>query len=190
MGLKPDRCSSVKCAMVRKPYRPGIHGKKRQRGSGSEFKSQLQEKQRLRFTYGLRESALKRVVTNAMRAVGIKADIIMSALERRLDNVVYRLGFASSRSVARQLVSHGHISVNGRTVTIPSYSVRVNDVVSIRQQSREHPAFKDLAQTLEKTEAPVWFARDIQRIEGIVLSAPKDIILPFDINLIVDYYSK
>src|SRR3989344_5013960 len=120
LNLKPERCASGKCAMVRKPYRPGMHGKSRQ-GTASEMKQQLQEKQRMRFTYGLREAALKRVVSEAMRKSGPTAELIIGMLEQRLDSVVYRLGFAPSRSVARQLINHGHITVNGRKVTISSY---------------------------------------------------------------------
>lgn len=189
LNLKPERCSSPKCAMVRKPRRPGMHGGKRER-QPSEMKTQLQEKQRLRLTYGLRESAMHRVVHEAMRKRGNTAEILMSLLERRIDNAVYRLGFAPSRSVARQLVGHGHVCVNGRKVTIPSYRVRTNEILSIRPESREHPLLKDLKETLAKTETPVWLARDSEAFSGSVKSDPKDIEAPFDISLIVDYYSK
>lgn len=189
LNLKPERCSSGKCAMVRKPYRPGMHGKSRA-GTPSEMKLQLQEKQRMRFTYGLREAALKRVVGEAMRKSGPTAELIVGILEQRLDSVVYRLGFAPSRSVARQLVNHGHITVNGRKVTISSYRVRMNDVVGIRAQSREHPLLKEVKALFEKTDVPVWLARDAEKLEGTALSFPKDIAIPFDINFIIDYYSK
>ena len=189
LNLKPERCSSSKCAMVRRPRRPGMHGAKRER-QPSEMKTQLQEKQRLRLTYGLRESAMHRVVHEAMHKRGNTAEILMSLLERRIDNTVYRLGFAESRSIARQLVGHGHICVNGRKVTIPSYRVRVNDILSIRQESREHSLLKDLKEKLAKTETPVWLARDTEHLSGSVISDPKDIPAPFDISLIVDYYSK
>ncbi len=175
--------------MVRRPRRPGMHGAKRER-QPSEMKTQLQEKQRLRLTYGLRESAMHRVVHEAMHKRGNTAEILMSLLERRIDNTVYRLGFAESRSIARQLVGHGHICVNGRKVTIPSYRVRVNDILSIRQESREHSLLKNLKEKLVKTETPVWLARDTEHLSGSVISDPKDIPAPFDISLIVDYYSK
>ncbi len=189
LNLKPERCSSAKCAMVRKPRRPGMHGAKRER-QPSEMKTQLQEKQRLRLTYGLRESAMHRIVHEAMRTKGNTAEILMSLLERRVDNVVYRCGFAPSRSVARQLVGHGHICVNGRKVTIPSYRVRVNDSIAIRSESKEHSLLKDIKEKLAKKEAPVWIAFDAEQCIGKIISHPKDIEAPFDISLIVDYYSK
>ncbi len=189
LNLKPERCASSKCAMVRKPYRPGMHGKARQ-GAASEMKQQLQEKQRLCLTYGLREAAMRRVVFEAMRKSGSTADSIISLLERRLDTVAYRLGFAPSRSVARQLINHGHLCINERKVTIPSYRVRVGDILSIRPESRDHYLFKDIATLFAKMEAPVWIARDAEKIQGAIISLPKDVAVPFDINFIIDYYSK
>lgn len=189
LNLKPERCVSGKCAMVRKPYRPGMHGKGRQ-GTPSEMKTQLQEKQRVRLTYGLREDALRRVVHEAMRKIGPTAECIINLLELRLDSAAYRLGFAPSRSVARQLVGHGHLTVNGRTVTIPSYRLKINDILGIRAQSRAHPLFAGIAELFVKTEPPVWLARDAEQITGTVISLPKDTTLPFDMSLIIDYYSK
>ncbi len=189
LNLKPERCSSPKCALTKKPYRPGMHGKGRQ-GQPSEMKTQLQEKQRLRLTYGLHESAMRRSIGEAMHKRGDTADILLSLLERRLDNVVYRLGFSASRSVGRQLVNHGHICVNGRKVTIPSYRVKKDDVLSIRKESRAHPLLVDLKEAFAKTDTPVWLARDPELMTGTVLSLPKDVPLPFDISLIIDYYSK
>lgn len=189
LNLKPERCASGKCAMVRKPYRPGMHGKGRQ-GTPSEMKTQLQEKQRVRLTYGLREDAMRRVVHEAMRKTGLTTECIIGFLELRLDSTVYRLGFAPSRSVARQLVAHGHITVNARTVTIPSYRLKINDVLGIRAQSRNHPLFAGIAELFSKTEQPVWLTRDAEHITGTVISAPKDTAMPFDMSLIIDYYSK
>ncbi len=190
LNLKPERCSSGKCAMVKKPRRPGMHGAKRER-QPSEMKIQLQEKQRLRLTYGLRESAMHRVVHEAMHKKGNTAELLMSLLERRIDNVVYRLGFAPSRSVARQLVGHGHICVNGKKVTIPSYRVRVGEVLSIRPESKDHMLLKDLKENLVKAaESPVWITRDAEKLTGTIATDPKDVAAPFDISLIVDYYSK
>ena len=189
LGLKPERCASGKCAMVKKPYRPGMHGKSRQR-QPSEMKTQLQEKQRLRLTFGLRESAMRAAITEAIRKRGNTADILMSLLERRLDNVVYRLSFALSRSVARQLVGHGHICVNGRKVTIPSYRVKANDVITMRAQSKDHPILMAAREAFGKADVPVWLALDAEKAAGTVISLPKDVPLPFDIGLIIDYYSK
>lgn len=189
LNLKPDRCASGKCAMVKKPRRPGMHGAKRER-QPSEMKMQLQEKQRLRLTYGLREAAMQRVVYESMHKKGNTAEILMSLLERRIDNVVYRLGFAPSRSIARQLVGHGHICINGHKVTIPSYRVRAGEVVSIRPESKDHVLLKDVKEKLAKATAPVWLTLDAEKVTGTVLSDPKDVEAPFDISLIVDYYSK
>lgn len=175
--------------MVRKPYRPGMHGKRRQ-GTPSEMKTQLQEKQRIRLTYGLREDAMRRLAFEAMKKTGPTAELIVGFLEQRLDSVVYRIGFAPSRSVARQLVGHGHITVNGRTVTIPSYRLTVNDVVGIRASSQSHPLFAGIRELFTKTEPVVWLVRDAEKLTGTVIAAPKDVAVPFDMSLIIDYYSK
>ena len=187
--LKGDRCNSPKCAMMRNPHRPGAHGKRRS-GNPSEFKQQLQEKQKIKATYGIRESQMQKVVSQASKNPGITGPMIISFLEMRLDNVVYRLGFTPSRSVGRQTVGHGHFLVNGKRVTIPSYRVKIGDVVSIRPQSKEHPVFKDLAVNLKKIEQPVWLHLDKEKNEGKVVSLPKDVETLFDVNLVIDYYSK
>lgn len=186
--LKPHRCNSAKCAHIRRPQKPGVHGKRFRRVS--EFGQQLQEKQKVRFAYGLREAQMERTFHRALKAREATGEMVISLLERRLDNVVYRLSFAPSRSVARQLVGHGHIMVNGRKTTAPSFAVKVNDVISVRPQSESHPVFSDLAARLEKYEPPVWLFVDGTKKEGKVLSAPKDFEIPFDMNLVVDYYSK
>lgn len=187
--LKPHRCSSPKCVTVRRPTRPGVHGKARRRAP-SEFGQQLMEKQKIRFAYGIREAQMRRVFAAASKHKGITGEMIISFLERRLDNVVYRIGLAPSRSVGRQLIGHGHIMVNGKKVTIPSYEVKVNNVITIRPQSKDHPLFKDLAERLKQYEPPVWLVLDRDRLEGKVISLPKDFEIPFDVNLVVDYYSK
>ena len=186
--LKAYRCNSPKCATIRRPQRPGLHGKAYK--SLSEFGQQLKEKQRIRFTYGLREAQMKRVVREATKNPGVTGPLIISLLERRLDNAVYRLGFAASRSIGRQLVSHGHILVDGHKVSAPSYRVSTGEVITIRPQSKEHPILKSLPDTIKKYEPPVWLALDADKLEGKVLSDPKDFEVPFDVNLVVDYYSK
>ncbi|KKU77205.1 MAG: 30S ribosomal protein S4 [Candidatus Harrisonbacteria bacterium RIFOXYA1_FULL_48_8] len=186
--LKAARCNSPKCVSVRRPQRPGLHGKSYK--TLSEFGQQLKEKQKIRFTYGIREAQMELVFKKAAKNPGVTGEMIISILERRLDNVVYRLGIAPSRSVGRQLVGHGHILVNGHKVTIPSYQVRVGDTITIRPQSNEHPLLKDLGERLEKYEPPVWLALDAAKLEGKVLSAPKDFEISFDVNMVVDYYSK
>ena len=180
LGLKPERCVGPKCAATRKPYRPGVHAKRRAQ-TPSEMKLQLREKQIIKATYGIREAAMRRAV---------KSGNLVAYLEKRLDNVVYRLGFALSRSIGRQLAGHGHILVNGRKVTIPSYQLRVGDVISIRPQSKDHHLFKELNLNFKKIEAPVWLSRDDEKVEGKVISEPKDLSMPIDMNLVIDYYSK
>ena len=187
--LKPHRCSSPKCVTVRRPTKPGLHGKMRRRAL-SEYGQQLAEKQKIKFAYGIREAQMRKVFESAAKHKGITGEMIINFLERRLDNVVYRLGLALSRSVGRQLVGHGHILVNGRKVTIPSYMVKANDDIAIRPQSKDHPVFKDLAERLKQYEPPIWLFIDKSQLEGKVISLPKDFEIPFDVTLVVDYYSK
>jgi len=185
--LKGHRCTSAKCAHTRRSSRPGQHGKRRR--SVSEFGEQLMEKQKIRFSYGLRESQLKKIFAKASKHRGVTGDMILQLLERRLDNAVFRLGFAPSRSVGRQLVSHGHITVNGRKVTIPSFQVSVGDAIGIRSYSKDHPHFKDIDAALKKA-APVWLNVDLEKKEGKVVALPKDFESLFDVNMVVDYYAK
>lgn len=187
--LKAFRSSSPKSAMVRRPHRPGLHGKDHRRAP-SEFARQLREKQKFKYTYGLREAQMRLVFRKASKSPKVTGPTIVALLERRLDNVVYRLGIAPSRSIARQLVGHGHIMVNGKRVDIPSYAVKVKDKITIREQSRNHPLFKELAATLKKQQTPTWMTLDPDKVEGVITSAPKDFDIPFDIALVVDYYSK
>lgn len=187
--LKGERSASPKGAMVRKPYPPGAHGKNRRLGS-SEFGRQLLEKQRVKWTYGLRERQFKKYFVEASKIPGATGEIIMRRLERRLDNAVFRLGWAVSRSIARQLVSHGHILVNEKKVTIPSYQVRVNDVLCIRPRSRPMKQFEDLDARLEKHEPPLWLFRDAKTSDAKVLKEPEGFDVPFDLSLVVDFYSR
>lgn len=187
--LKPYRCNSPKCVTSRRPQRPGLHGKSFRRAL-SEFGQQLLEKQKIRFTYGIRERQFRKLFESASKNPGVTGKMLMSFLERRLDNVVYRLGLAPSRSVARQLVGHGHIIVNGRRVTIPSYQAKIGDTVSIRPQSKDHHAFKDLADSLKKYDLPIWLTIDKDKFEGKVVSDPKDLNTEFNVNMVVDFYSK
>lgn len=187
--IKAERCNSGKCAAVRRPYRPGAHGQSRRRAL-SEFGQQMNEKQKIRFSYGLTEVQMRNVMARAAKSKGVTGEMLVSYLERRLDNTVFRLGLALSRFSARQLVSHGHFMVNGRRVTIPSYELKVGDIISIRQQSVNHPAFKDLANNLKKFDAPIWLDLNREKFEGKVISNPKEFEIPFNINVVIDYYSK
>lgn len=188
--LKAERCSGQKCATIRRPYRPGMHGKSRRRRNLSEMGQQLMEKQKVRFSYGIRESQMRKVFDRAVKSPGVTGEMIVAFLEKRLDNIVYRFGFAPSRSVARQLVGHGHFLVNGHKVTTPSYRLKIGDVISIRPQSKDHPAFKELDITFKKYEAPSWLKMNIVKKEGEMVGEPKGIEMPFNINMVVDYYSK
>ena len=187
--LKADRCNSPKCVTVRRPQRPGLHGNAYRRQS-SEFGQQLKEKQKIKFVYGIGERQFQNIFNSAAKNPGVTGEMIMKLLEKRLDNVVYRLGLAPSRSVARQLVGHGHVLVNNRRVTIPSCQVKVNDLISIRPQSKDHPILKDLAVRLKNYDPPVWLQLDKEKYESKVIAEPKDLEVPFDVNLVVDYYSK
>jgi len=187
--LKAHRCASGKCAIDRRQVRPGAHGASR-RGAKSEYGQQLSEKQKIRFTYGLREAQIGRVFRTASKKTGVTSHVVIQLLETRLDNVVFRLGFAPSRSVARQLINHGHIMVNGKKTTIPSLLVKVGDKISIRPQSKDHIVFKDLSANLMKYVAPVWLNVNPEKAEGKVVALPTDIEFPFDINMVVDFYSK
>jgi len=187
--LKAERCNSPKCAMVRHPQRPGVHGGKRRKAK-TEYGEQLLEKQRIRASYGLREKQLTRLVKESMKKTGSAGEVIINSLERQLSNVVFRLGIAPSRVVSRQFISHGHFLVNGKKVTIPSYSTKIGDTVSIKPSSRELLIFKDLSNKLKKYETPEWLDLDKEKMESKIKFLPRDIEIPFDINLVVDYYSK
>lgn len=187
--LKGERCASHKCVTIRRPYRPGEHGKDRRRGL-SEYGGQLLEKQRIRISYGLREEQLAKIFKEALSTHGAVGETIIEELERQLYNVVFRLGFASSRIIARQMVSHGHITVNGKKVTAPSYRVKTGDIIGIKLSAKALLIFAELPTTLKKYETPDWLVLDKEKLEGRVKSLPKNIEIPFDINLVVDYYSK
>lgn len=187
--LKAHRCNSAKCATVRQQTRPGVHGASR-RGAKSEFGQQLNEKQKIRFTYGLREAQMRKVFETASKNVGVTGNMIIQILESRLDNVIFRSGFAPSRSVARQLISHGHIMVNNKKVTIPSYSVKIGEKISVRPGSKDHPEFKNLPESLKKYNPPVWLSLDPEKIESKIIAKPADSDFPFDVNMVVDFYSK
>ena len=188
--LKGARSQGPKAAIVRRPYKPGAHGKTGRRKTLSDFGRQLQEKQKFKLTYGLNERNLKQVVSRANKMKGSTATHIIEILESRLGNIVYRLGFAPSRAAARQLVIHGHILVNGKRSRSPGYHVKVGDTVSIRSGSLTKGAFRELKETLKHYEAPAWLAVDPAKLEGKVLSGAGDTAVPFEINLLVESFSK
>lgn len=192
--LKGDRCGSPKCAMVRKPYAPGAHGNSGSRGRGlSEYGKQLMQKQKIRRIYGISERQFRRHLEEAKKGQGVVGDNLVAILEMRLDNVIYRLGLADSRIQARQIVGHGHLLVNGKNLDIPSASLRIGDIISVKSTKKEKNYFKDIQAILKKKEsAPNWLDFDSAKMEGKILSKPtKDEIgVRLDIQGVIDFYSR
>ena len=186
--LKGERCLTEKCAVERRSYPPGEHG--RGRIKQSEYLLQLREKQKARRYYGLLEKQFRLYYERASRRSGVTGENLLRMLELRLDNVVYRLGFAASRAQARQLVRHGHFNVNGRRVNIPSYQVRPDDIISIRMGSPAEQAVRD-ATDLTASVAP-WLQADHENLTGKILKMPEraEIDAPVQESLIVELYSK
>jgi small subunit ribosomal protein S4 len=188
--LKGEKCFTAKCAVENRPFPPGQHGQRRQRLS--DYATQLREKQKLRRIYGILESQFRTYYQDASRIKGSTGEALLQLLEGRLDNVVYRMGFSSSRSEARQLVRHNGVSVNGRRVNIPSYQVQPNDVVGINDKARAQlrvQAALDLAQQRGISD---WIDVDVKKMQGVYKSRPERAELPSDINehLVVELYSK
>lgn len=191
--LKGERCLSPKCAIERRNYPPGEHGKKATfRRKVSDYGMQLREKQKARRIYGVMERQFRRYFREATRRKGLTGATLLTLLESRLDNVVYRLGFADSRSQARQLVRHGHFDVNGRKTNIPSYIVNVGDVISVRSNSQSKVYFKDRAQIMESGRVPDWLTVNLTNMSGSVQAEPsrENIEIPLNEQLIVEYYSR
>ena len=178
-------------ALDRRPYPPGEHGRSRRRNP-SEYLVQLQEKQKARYTYGVLERQFRRYYREATRTKGVTGETLLQLLERRLDNVAYRLGFATSRAQARQLVRHGHVTVNGRKVDIPSFSVKPGDVVAVRQTSRKAPAILHALEEVKGRGVPEWLRTDAEAMSATIGAIPtrEQINLPVQEQLIVELYSK
>ncbi len=190
--LKGDRCYTKKCALERRNFPPGQHGPRTRDRKMSEYGEQLREKQKLRQMYHLREAQFRSYVEKAQRARGVTGEVLLRQLEMRLDNVVYRLGFANSRGQARQMVSHKFITVNGRRVNIPSYQVREGDIISIHESKRSTALAKDaLARAAEHTP-PAWLAYDAAQVQGKVLQAPSvdQIDTRIEMQKIIEFYSR
>ena len=189
--LKGERCLTDKCGVERRSYPPGEHGRGRLRAS--EYRQQLREKQKVRRFYGIMEAQFRKHFKEAVRRGGVTGDNLLQILESRLDNVVYRMGFADSRAQARQLVRHGHFMVNGRKTNVPSYLVKAADVVSVRPESRKREYFDGYADVLQTWRAPEWSSVDANQLAGMVLALPgRDQIEvpPFNDALIVEHYSR
>jgi small subunit ribosomal protein S4 len=189
--LKGDRCYSDKCAFEKRAFPPGQHGQARMR-KVSDYSIQLREKQKVRRIYGMLEGQFKRYFEMGERAKGVTGVNLLVFLERRLDNTIFKLGYASSRTQARQLVKHNHIQVNGKTVNIPSFLISVNDVISIREKSRKIESINDSLEAVARRGVPNWLELDQKNYTGKVKALPdrQEITMPIQEQLIVELYSK
>ncbi|HNR03549.1 MAG TPA: 30S ribosomal protein S4 [Bacillota bacterium] len=188
--LKGDRCYTDKCAVARRAYAPGQHGQGRKKVS--EYGIQLREKQKVRRIYGILEKQFRDYFVEAERQKGVTGENLLRLLELRLDNVAYRMGFGESRAEARQLVRHGHFTVNGRKVDIPSYQTGLNDLIAVKPGSKSTDKFKGLAENAAGKTAPQWLSINTEMMEARIVALParEDIDLPIEEHLIVELYSR
>lgn len=189
--LKGDRCYSDKCAFDRRSYAPGQHGQRR-RGKVSDYGIQLREKQKVKRLYGLSEKQFRLFFSRADRQKGITGTNLLVLLERRLDNVVYRLGFVNSRAQGRQFVRHNHFLVNGKKVNIPSYMIQADDVVEVREKSKKIQSINDSLDAVVRRGIPQWLELEKDSFRGMIKGFPvrEDITMPIQEQLIVELYSK
>ena len=189
--LKGERCYSPKCAMERRPYPPGQHGQKRARRP-SDYAVRLREKQKLRRIYGISERQFRNLFEEASKKKGVTGSVFLGLLESRLDNVVYRLGFAVSRRQARQLVRHGHITVNGRRVDLPSYRVRPGDEIAVAEKSRNLELIRQNLEAMKGRKVGPWLSLDVEGMKGQFLRLPdrEDLALPVNEQLVIEFYSR
>ena len=188
--LKGSRCYTDKCSISRRNYAPGQHGQKR--AKLSEYGTQLREKQKTRMYYGVGEKQFRKYFEMASNKKGVTGEELLTILESRLDNVVYRLGFASSRAQARQFVNHAQFDVNGKKCSIPSYLVKAGDVISVREIKKDNATIKANVEENASRPTPDWLERDLEKLTGKVvrLASREDIDLPVEEHLIVEFYSK
>ncbi|MDI3516791.1 MAG: small subunit ribosomal protein [Thermotogota bacterium] len=188
--LKGERCYTEKCALEKRPYPPGQHG--RRRAKLTQYAMQLRAKQAMKRMYGILERQFKKYFAEAQRKKGVTGDYLVQIVESRLDNVVFRLGFATSRRQARQLVNHGHFLVNGKKVDIPSYRVRPGDVIEVRPKSRDIEPIKHAVELARERTPYSWLEVDYDELRGTFLRYPErdEIDLPVDVQAIVELYSK
>jgi len=189
--LKGDRCYSEKCAFERRGYAPGDHGQSR-RKQASDYGLQLREKQKLKRMYGLLEKQFRGTFDLADRKKGITGANLLIGLERRLDNMIFRMGFASSRNEARQLVMHGHFLVNGKTVNIPAYQLKAGDEITLKEKSRKVTGILDALQTVARRGVPQWIELDKESFKAMVKTLPtrEELTMPVKEQLVVELYSK
>ncbi len=192
--LKGQKCFSAKCPIERRGYPPGEHGRESQyrRRRVSDYQRQLREKQKMRRIYGVLEQQFRRYYRAALQKRGLTGETLLQQLECRLDNVVYRLGYAENRAHGRQLVTHGHFNVNGRRTDVPSMLVKIGDEIAVREGSRKRAYFKDLAPLAETRTPPRWLERDLGTLSGKVLQLPErqDVDASLNEQLVVEYYSR
>jgi len=188
--LKGTRCYTKKCSFERRPTPPGQHGVRRRKMG--DFGIQLREKQKVRRVYGVLERQFRNYYRVAESHTGVTGEALLQSLETRLDNVVFRLGFASSRAQARQLVNHGHFAVNGVPSNVASYALKPGDRVEVRESRRGREAFKVIKETLRSHTAPDWLSLDAAKLSGTVVSVPRRDQMPLDLSeqLVVEYYSR
>jgi len=191
--LKGDRCNTSKCAIVKRNYLPGQHGHKQgPTRKMSVYGRQLREKQTARRLYNIKENQFSLYFKKATRKKGNSEEHFFTMLESRFDNVIFRLGLATSRNQARQMIGHGHFLINGKKVNIPSYQLKVNDAIDVKKKSLETPLFKNAAERLKTQESPEWLYFDLKTMSAKVLAAPdfKKSVTDFDMKQIVEYYSR
>ncbi len=186
--LKGDRCTSKKCGIEKRPVAPGQHGAGRKKVT--EYGTQLREKQKAKRAYGLLESQFRTYYETASNMKGITGEVMLSLIERRLDNVIYRMGLGASRAMCRQIVSHGHILVNGKSVNLPSYQVKAGDEISVKDNKKDNAIFKELRGA--KIVMPKWVSFDTETLKGSIIALPQreDIDLTIAEHLIVELYSR
>jgi small subunit ribosomal protein S4 len=189
--LKGERCYTDKCGYERRSYPPGQHGQNRRR-KRSDYGEQLREKQKVKRIYGIAERQFRGYYYKAVRTKGVSGHVLIQMLERRLDNVVYRMGFASDHAEARQLVRHGHFTINGKKVNIPSYLVRPRDVVQVRESSQKMARINEALAAVDRRGVPQWIELDKENFRGAIrqLPAREDVTLPIREQLIIELYSK
>jgi len=188
--LKGAKCYTKKCPFERRPTPPGQHGVRRRKVG--DYGLQLREKQKVRRVYGVLEKQFRNYFIEATRHSGVTGEALLRQLELRLDNVVFRLGFAPSRAAARQLVAHGHFEVNGTATNIPSYALKIGDRIAVRASHHERELFKTVKETLRQHQAPEWLSLDAGNMAGSVIALPRRDQMPLDFNeqLVVEYYSR
>jgi len=192
--LKGDKCSTPKCTLIKRPFAPGkSQASSRMRKNITEYGLQLKEKQKLRNTYGLREKQFAKYIKKAVDKKGVNpSEELYKNLETRLDNVIFRFGLAPSRAMARQLVSHGHMLINGKKTTIPSHVVKIGDVIRIKDTTKSKPVFANLEQKTKNHTLPSWLKFDYAKGEGVIDGMPKNEAgdMPFNLTLVLEFYSR